>query len=454
MKYYSQYGQDRYFDEEIFKGKRDGFFVDIGAFDGINLSNTYFFEKERGWKGLCVEPAKKAFEQLKKNRSCEIANVCVSDKNGKAEFLEIIGPDDMLSGLYDKYDSRHKRRILNDKTPEEIQQSIQIECVTPNDLFVKYKITEVDFCSIDTEGSELDIVKSIDLNKYKIKYFTIENAYNSKKLQNYLKKHGYTLIRKMEYDDIYKFTGKQKYKNVLKQKIVRFFKLFGLNISALKLEKSFKDQKRLLKPKTVWTVFDAGANRGQTTAKYLNLFPKAKIFAFEPFPPVFESFKDYFVNYSRVSPEPFALSDTDGEENFFTNENHYTNSLLNAKEGNHIKNIGQIKVRTKRLDTYCEEQNRKHIDVLKMDVQGGEMKLLKGAERMLRDKSIDIIYTEVWFKPDYTGQPLFKDIKSYLNESGYTVYSLYNKNYDKDGNLVCADAIFISPQINQKISKK
>ena len=57
---------DRVFEKnkKIFKNKRDGFFLDIGANDGITLSNSYFFEKELGWKGICFEPLKNAFQKL------------------------------------------------------------------------------------------------------------------------------------------------------------------------------------------------------------------------------------------------------------------------------------------------------------------------------------------------------------------------------------------------------
>src|SRR4051812_34384611 len=86
---YSQEGQDRYLDSKIFRKKRDGFFIEIGAYDGIRFSNTYLFEKERGWKGICIEPIPERFDLLRKNRNAVCIQACVSEMSGTADFLKI-----------------------------------------------------------------------------------------------------------------------------------------------------------------------------------------------------------------------------------------------------------------------------------------------------------------------------------------------------------------------------
>src|SRR3972149_7086762 len=75
-KYYSQYQQDKWLYENIFKNNTNGFFVDIGASDGIKFSNTYFFEKMLGWNGVCVEPLPDIYKRLIKNRNCICINGC------------------------------------------------------------------------------------------------------------------------------------------------------------------------------------------------------------------------------------------------------------------------------------------------------------------------------------------------------------------------------------------
>lgn len=76
-KYYSQCGQDEYLNRKIFKNRKNGLFLDIGANDCISFSNTYFFEKELNWKGICIESLPEVFKELEKNRvSINIRGVC------------------------------------------------------------------------------------------------------------------------------------------------------------------------------------------------------------------------------------------------------------------------------------------------------------------------------------------------------------------------------------------
>ena len=102
LKYYSQFGQDKFCYENFFINKEDGFFLEIGALDGIKFSNTYFFEK-RGWKGICVEPSPKKFSLLEKNRNCICEQLAVSDVSGeKFSFMDIHGYGEGLSGIVEK----------------------------------------------------------------------------------------------------------------------------------------------------------------------------------------------------------------------------------------------------------------------------------------------------------------------------------------------------------------
>ncbi len=91
-------GQDL-FVHELLGMKSNGTFIDIGANDGVTISNTVYFEKECGWKGIAVEPIPSIFEQLKSNRDCHMVHGCVTPQAGKAKFLEVIGGPNMLSTL-------------------------------------------------------------------------------------------------------------------------------------------------------------------------------------------------------------------------------------------------------------------------------------------------------------------------------------------------------------------
>lgn len=91
------------------KNKKNGFYIDIGAYDGINLSNTYIFEK-LGWDGFCVEASPKTFEALKKNRKCDLYNYAVCSKNiGKTSFL--ISRADGLNVLEYHNTTEHKKEL-------------------------------------------------------------------------------------------------------------------------------------------------------------------------------------------------------------------------------------------------------------------------------------------------------------------------------------------------------
>jgi hypothetical protein len=90
MKYFGQYKQDRVIDDLLQK-KHHGFFLDIGAHDDITFSNSYFFEKNRYFIGICLEPNPVVFENLIKNRKSDCLNSAASNKDGYAKFAKISG---------------------------------------------------------------------------------------------------------------------------------------------------------------------------------------------------------------------------------------------------------------------------------------------------------------------------------------------------------------------------
>ncbi len=211
MKFYSQHKQDEYIFRNFFPEKRNGVFIDIGASDGIDLSNSYFFEKELGWSGICIEPQKFFFDDLHKNRACVCVEGCIADFNGEGIFLQIEGYARMLSGLVNKYDSRWLGIIDNAiKTNGGSKKEIEVNCYVLNDLLNKNNISNIDLCSIDVEGGELDILKTIDFNKFNFDVFTIENNYGGSEIKDFLEKKGFRFIERIMVDDIYKNTFNDK----------------------------------------------------------------------------------------------------------------------------------------------------------------------------------------------------------------------------------------------------
>lgn len=202
--YNGQHLQDQYVNENIFKNKRNGVFLDIGANNGIAINNTLFFEKELGWTGICVEPYPSIFEQLQKNRNCICVNGCIAKETKKDIFLEVTGYPAMLSGLKSEYNEKHLQRI-----DYEIQvfggskKEIEVQCYNINEVLTEHNMLNIDFCSLDIEGGEFNVLQTIDFDKINIHVFAIENNYHESKFKKFMKSKGYKLLDVLECDDIY-----------------------------------------------------------------------------------------------------------------------------------------------------------------------------------------------------------------------------------------------------------
>jgi len=195
--YHSENGQDKWVVENIFKRHRGGFFVDIGAYDGIQISNTYYLENQLGWSGLCVEPIPKLFAKLARNRKCICVQGCVAASDGDVDFLEVEGCE-TLSGLATALDETQDKRIIGHKINKLHLPGFRLET-----LLKKHGVEKVDFLSIDTEGSELAILRNFDWAQVKIDVICVENTYHGDLLAELLYRNGYHLNAILNGDEIY-----------------------------------------------------------------------------------------------------------------------------------------------------------------------------------------------------------------------------------------------------------
>jgi FkbM family methyltransferase len=148
----------------ILKEKRSGFFIEFGATNGKNLSNTFLLEKSYGWSGILAEPGICWFEDLNKNRGCSLDRRCVWSETGKSlVFNETTYPE--LSTI-DIFSSR----------PDDLKQArtfgskYTVDTVSLDDLAKEHNAPfEIDYLSIDTEGSELPILEAHDFQRHRIK---------------------------------------------------------------------------------------------------------------------------------------------------------------------------------------------------------------------------------------------------------------------------------------------
>jgi len=171
--------------------KTNGFFVEFGATNGKSLSNTYLLEKEFGWKGIVAEPGKVWHEDLHKNRSCIIEDRCVWSSTGEELiFFETTNMAEL---------STIKGYAETDYFSEERTQrkEYRVQTISLNDLLKFHKAPDIiDYLSVDTEGSEFEILKGVDFSKYKFRTITVE--------------HNLTAIR----DEIFTLLNKNNYKRV------------------------------------------------------------------------------------------------------------------------------------------------------------------------------------------------------------------------------------------------
>ena len=184
----SQLFQDIFVDF-IFEKQEKGTFLEFGATDGFELSNSCMLEKERGWRGVLAEPDPQWHKALLRNRpDAKVVLKSIYSKSGeKMRFISsAIG---VLSSLkkYASVDANSRDRLKD-------FQEIDVDTISLNDVFESYfNGKSIDYMSVDTEGSEFDILSSFDFVKYHPSVITVEHNYsdNQVKLDNLLTHNGY-----------------------------------------------------------------------------------------------------------------------------------------------------------------------------------------------------------------------------------------------------------------------
>ena len=172
-RYFSQAGQDRYLDERIFRSKRNGTFVEIGGYDGWMGSNCVFFEKVLGWTGLVVEASPQFVQRIGETRSAEVVHAAVADQDGTAQFLEVTSGLTQMGGLMDHYPSEALERIRRDRRHSETV--VTVPAMRLDTLLRARGLQKIDYCSIDVEGAERAVLRSIDFDEFDIAVLSIEN---------------------------------------------------------------------------------------------------------------------------------------------------------------------------------------------------------------------------------------------------------------------------------------
>jgi FkbM family methyltransferase len=189
---------------EYYVYKKGGFFIEVGANDGIK-SNSHALERDHGWTGICIEPNPEIYRSLISNRQCKCYNLGVYSLESNMEFWKINGYSEMLSGFEASYCPIHRARILREVAERgQTIEKIQVRSRRLQSIIDENNVSRVDYLSIDTEGSEIEILKSIDYNKTDIEVISLEENYGNRHLSDeILLPNGYAFATKIELDNFY-----------------------------------------------------------------------------------------------------------------------------------------------------------------------------------------------------------------------------------------------------------
>lgn len=163
-----------------------------------------------------------------------------------------------------------------------------------------------------------------------------------------------------------------------------------------------------------------------------------------------------FTNDDKVFIHCCAIGSNDGTSDFYINAKKDTSSLLRSDREHLSSSYEAIlaiedhrKVKVITLDSFAAANRTEHIDLMKLDIQGGELDALIGAHDVFSQAKVDLLYTEVYFVPMYINQPLFGDLACQLAKWDYKLHLIYNQIINGiSGRPLWADALFVSPKIH------
>ena len=210
------------------------------------------------------------------------------------------------------------------------------------------------------------------------------------------------------------------------------------------------------------TIFDVGAHHGESVSEFIALFPRARVFAFEPDKANWSKLRQRFAGDPRVQVSHAAVGQKDGCALLHRNNYDATNSLLpfNPSEINRWADANDFceddleEVDLISLDTFCCSRGLMSIDILKLDIQGGELMALEGAQDKLSKQAVGGIFCEVEFRPLYESQPLFWDISAFLMSRSYHFVNIVSPKVSEMGVLSWSDAIYVNDQLWHSIAAK
>lgn len=187
----------------------------------------------------------------------------------------------------------------------------------------------------------------------------------------------------------------------------------------------YYDLKRHLDTNRFTVVFDVGSNEGQSVVDYANWFPNACIHGFEPAKQPFTILSSKFSGYDKIKTHNFALGSALGDEELYSGQNSERGSFHFGKTGDEVINRQQVKVKT--IDSFCRTNEIDSVSFIKIDTEGHDLEVLRGAEEMLKNHSIDLIQIEATLDYENNLHVSLCSVVKYLSDFDYKIYGIYDQ---------------------------
>ncbi len=435
--YYSQINQDKFL-ENWFKNwkPKEKTFVEVGAFDGLHYSNVRRLSEKYGWEGLSIEPVFHNFEKMQKNYKqlpVKCLNIAVSDYDGETEINVSSYPHlpDWGSDVASLKEI-DKEVWTNKYNAQWTKQKVKVK--TLNTVLTEENYQNIGLLCIDTEGADLDVLKGLDLNRFRPEMIVVEYGKLRQPIIDYVVKHNYSAVFDNGQDIFFaavnfsasstiNFAGKE---NIPPYDEIQVFAEYDLD-KALHKDKN-----------DIHNIVIVGAYDGYEISKMLQTYPNANFYAFEAHPDHYAKLKNNYNNIDRVKCYHLAVTAMPGEIYVHPTNIEAAASTLPLKneidkELNvdasqdplnqyQINNLPKIKVAANALDNITELAGLE-IDMLWIDVQGAELNVLKGASEMLKRTSS--LFMEIWMtKTLYQGQCLAHEIRDFVAEYGFYLHGI------------------------------
>jgi len=198
-------------------------------------------------------------------------------------------------------------------------------------------------------------------------------------------------------------------------------------------------------------VFDVGANIGQSARAYLIYFAGAQIFCFEPVGSTFFELRENMKGHSQVHCYRLALGASRGEGDMVLSGASVMFHMAGPPQPSAPPEAGELeRVDIQALDDFCRDSDIKSISYLKIDTEGYDLEVLKGAQTMLREQRIDLVEVEAGMYPGDTRHVPFEKLKEYLEQQEYFVFALYEQMYEWSmnmANLRRINPVFVSRRV-------